>query len=215
MKLKEIAKSFTGAPLKVMLVEELSSPTSILAETLVKEGFNEPLKIGAHDDIFRKASDAKAELLIVNVEEPDTKLLTQLKYINDVYPIPVIVFSKKGDSDSIHLAIQAGVSAFIVDGFAENRIQPVINVALARFSNLSKLREELLKTRENLANRKVIEKAKGLIMKQRQCTEDEAYRSLRKIAMDRNQKLSDVATSLVELSSLLIEDKTLDGIMPK
>ena len=204
-----------GAPLKVMLVEELSSTSSVLAKTLVKEGFDEPVRIATHDDIFKKASDAKAELLIVNVEQPGTEILTQLKYINDVYPIPVIVFSKKSSSDTIHLAIQAGVSAFIVDGFAENRIQPVINVALARFSNLSKLREELVKTKENLANRKVIEKAKGLIMKQRQCSEDEAYKALRKIAMDRNQKLSDVATSLVELSSLLIQEKTLDGIMPK
>ena len=201
--------------MKVMLVEELSSASSVLAKTLVKEGFDEPVRIATHDDIFKKASDAKAELLIVNVEQPDTEILTQLKYINDVYPIPVIVFSKKSSSDTIHLAIQAGVSAFIVDGLAENRIQPVINVALARFSNLSKLREELAKTKENLANRKVIEKAKGLIMKQRQCSEDEAYKALRKIAMDRNQKLSDVATSLVELSSLLIQEKTLDGVMPK
>ena len=127
-----------------------------------------------------------------------------------------IIFSEKGESDIIQIAVQAGVSAFIVDGLSAKRIKPILNVALARFSNYSKLRSELAKTKESLANRKIIEKAKGLIMQQRKCTEDEAYNLLRKIAMDRNQKLSEVASSLLELSSLLIQDKskTLKDIMP-
>ena len=88
-------------------------------------------------------------------------------------------------------------------------------MALARFSNNEKLREELVNTRETLANRKIIEKAKGLLMQQRGCTEDEAYTLLRKMAMDRNQKLSDVAKSFLELSSLLIHEKTSKDRVPK
>jgi len=204
----------TGAPLKVMLIEESPTSSSIVYKTLVAEGYDAPLEVSCKEDIFKKASDARVDLIVVNVEEPDTRILTQLKYINDVYPIPVVIFSEKGESDIIQIAVQAGVSAFIVDGLSPKRIKPILNVALARFSNYSKLRTELAKTKENLANRKIIEKAKGLIMQQRNCTEDEAYNLLRKIAMDRNQKLSDVASSLIELSSLLIQDKSLKDYMP-
>lgn len=206
---------YTGALVKIMLVEELSTSKSILSNSLIEEGYDKPVSIDHHDDIFKKASDAKIDLLIVNVKEPDTNILMQIKYINDIYPVPVIIFSEKGDSDIISTAVQAGVSAFIVDGLSASRIKPIVNVALARFSNYSKIKDELAKTKESLANRKIIEKAKGLIMKQRQCTEDEAYNALRKLAMDRNQKLSDVAKSLIELSSLLIQERTLDGVMPK
>ena len=200
--------------MKVMLIEDSSTSSSIVYNTLIDEGYDAPIKVGSSDDIFKKASDAKADMIIVNVIEPDSKLLTQLKYISELYPVPVVIFSEKGESDVIQSAVQAGVSAFIIDGLSEKRIKPVLNVALARFSNYSKLREELAKTKETLANRKIIEKAKGLIMQQRNCTEDEAYTLLRKIAMDRNQKLSDVAKSLLELSSLLIHDKTLKDIVP-
>ena len=209
-----ISNVMTGATLKVMLIEESPTSSSIVYKTLVAEGYDNPIEVSSKDDIFKKASDAKVDMIVVNVEEPDTKMLTQLKYINDVYPIPVVIFSEKGESDIIQVAVHAGVSAFIVDGLSPKRIKPILNVALARFSNYSKLRTELAKTKESLANRKIIEKAKGLIMQQRNCTEDEAYNLLRKIAMDRNQKLSDVASSLIELSSLLIQDKTLKDFMP-
>ena len=200
--------------MKVMLIEDSPTSSSIVYNTLVSEGYDAPIKVGSRDDIFKKASDAKADMIIVNVVEPDAKILTQLKYISELYPVPVVIFSEKGESDVIQSAVQAGVSAFIIDGLSEKRIKPVLNVALARFSNYSKLRQELAKTKETLANRKIIEKAKGLIMQQRNCTEDEAYTLLRKIAMDRNQKLSDVAKSLLELSSLLIHDKTVKDIVP-
>lgn len=201
--------------MKIMLVEEISKSKSILSSALIEEGYDEPIVIDHHDDIFKKASDAKIDMLVMNIEEPDRNTLTQLKCIIDVFPVPVVIFSEKGDSEIIKAAVQAGVSAFIVDGLSANRIKPILNIALARFSSYVKLREELSKTKESLANRKVIEKAKGIIMKQRQCSEDEAYNSLRKLAMDRNQKLSDVATSVVELSSLLIHENTLDKVMPK
>lgn len=200
--------------MKILLIEEPSTASSIVYNTLVSEGYDAPVKVNSHDDIFRKASDARADLIVVNVEEPDDRMLKQLKTINEVYPVPVVIFSKKGESDVIQSAVQAGVSAFIIDGLSEKRIKPVLNVALARFNNYEKLREELAKTKETLANRKIIEKAKGLIMQQRHCTEDEAYNLLRKLAMDRNQKLSQVANSLIELSSLLIHDKTLNDLMP-
>ncbi len=210
-----MATYVTGATLKVILVEDPSTSSSIVHNTLISEGYDAPIKVDSREDIFKKASDARADMIIVNVVEPDRLILAQLKYINDLFPIPVVIFSEKGDSDVIESAVQAGVSAFIIDGLSAKRIKPVLNVALARFSNYAKLRAELVTTRETLANRKIIEKAKGLLMQQRGCTEDEAYTLLRKMAMDRNQKLSDVAKSFLELSSLLIHEKTSKDRVPK
>ena len=192
-----------GTPVKVLLIEKPMSSASIIYNALVDEGYGAPTRANYQDDILKTASNARADLLIINVEEPNNDMIIQLKTINEVCPIPVVIFSKKGGTDIIQSAIQAGVSAFIVDGLSAKKIKPVLNVALARFNNYSQLRKELAKTRESLANRKVIEKAKGLIMEQRQCTEDEAYNLLRKVAMDRNQKLNDVANNLIEQSPIL------------
>jgi len=187
-----------------MLIEESISSSSILHKTLINEGYQVLVSGGFQDDTFKKASDINPDLIVVNVESPDKELLSQMKLINDTYPKPIIIFSEQGDSKMIDSAVQAGVSAFIVDGLTANRIKPVLEVALARFNNYSSLRHELAKTKEDLANRKIVEKAKGIIMKQRHCPEDEAYQLLRKLAMDRNQKIVDVANNVIEVSSLLM-----------
>ena len=178
--------------------------TSMLQKTLIEEGYDVLVIADYQGDIFKKASDINPDIIIVNVEAADEEMLTQLKYINDAYPKPVVIFSENGDDKIINSAVQAGVSSFIVDGLSKKRIKPVLNVALARFKNHSTLQSELTKTKETLANRKIIEQAKGLVMKQKKCTEDEAYNALRKLAMDRNQKLNDVAKNVLEFSSLLM-----------
>lgn len=190
--------------MKVMLIEDAISSSSILFESLIQEGHDVLVRIIYTGNLFRKASEINPDLIVINVVSTDEKTLSQLRRINEICPKPIVIFSQKGDSKIINSAIDAGVSAFIVDGLAAQRVQSVLEVARARFHNYSKLRTELEKTKETLANRKIIEKAKGLIMRQKHCTEDEAYGLLRTLAMDRNQKLVDVANNLIEVSSLLI-----------
>ena len=98
----------------------------------------------------------------------------------------------------------AGVSAYIVAGLQGDRIKPVLQVALARFKREQKLLDELSDTKSKLAERKVIERAKGLLMDRHHCTEDEAYRKLRRLAMDKNLKLSDVAQRMIDVADLLL-----------
>jgi response regulator NasT len=186
-----------------MLIEKSTVSTSILQSVLANEGYDIPVTVRSHDDIFKNASDKSPDLIIANVDIPDETLLLQLKYINDVNPLPVVIFSQHGSSDYIESAVKAGVSAFIVDGLSAERVKPVIEVALARFNSYNSLRNELEKTRESLASRKIIEKAKGLIMEQKQCSEELAYNSLRKLAMDRNKKIVEVSQNVIDLSSLL------------
>jgi len=103
----------------------------------------------------------------------------------------------------MHAAIEAGVSAYVVAGLSAERVKEVMDVALARFNVDQKLRNELTETKMKLAERKVIERAKGLLMERHHCTEDEAYRKLRRLAMDKNLKLSDLAQRLVDVADLL------------
>ncbi|MBI3496773.1 MAG: ANTAR domain-containing protein, partial [Proteobacteria bacterium] len=100
-------------------------------------------------------------------------------------------------------ALEAGVSAYVVDGLSVERVRPIVEVALARFEQWQALRRELDQAQTNLAERKLIERAKGIVMKQRRCTEDEAYALLRKLAMDRNQRLAQVAESVITMAELL------------
>jgi two-component system, response regulator / RNA-binding antiterminator len=117
---------------------------------------------------------------------------------------PIICFSEDGNRDRMHAALEAGVSAYVAAGLSAEWVKAVLDVAVARFEVDQKLRDELSETRMKLAERKIIERAKGLLMDRHRCTEDEAYRKLRRQAMDKNLKLSDVAQRMIDVADLLI-----------
>ena len=118
-------------------------------------------------------------------------------------PRPVLLFTHDGDSEKIRAATLAGVSAYIVDGMSGERIRPIIDAAVARFEQFHALKRELGDVEEKLAERKVIERAKGILMQSRNLSEEEAYRALRKQAMHTNTRLADVAGQVVALAGLL------------
>jgi len=122
--------------------------------------------------------------------------------INREQPRPVVMFADKGDSDTITEAVRAGVSAYVVDGLDTRRIRPILDVAIARFREYQALKDELVRTKNSLAERKEIDRAKGILMKKRGWSEDEAYQALRKMAMDQNKRLGEVARSVVEMAAL-------------
>jgi response regulator NasT len=115
-----------------------------------------------------------------------------------------VIAVDRSDSESIRAAVQAGVSAYVVGGLAPERVRPVLEVAIARFNQYQALRRELETARSTLEERKVIERAKGILMKSRRLAEDEAFRLLRKMAMDRKTRLADVARQIVDAAELLL-----------
>jgi response regulator NasT len=117
---------------------------------------------------------------------------------------PIVCFTEDNDKEKMHAAIAAGVSAYVVAGLAAPRVKAVLDVAIARFEIDQKLRHELSETKLKLAERKVIERAKGLLMERHACSEDDAYRKLRRLAMDKNLKLSEVAQRILDVANLLI-----------
>jgi len=189
--------------LHVMLVDIPALHTAMLEAEIEEAGYQLITSLQGQQGLLKVFTSARPDLLVINLDTPDKTILDTLHIINRDYPCPIVIFTSDDDASVIQLAIRAGVSAYVVDGLLSKRIKPVIDVALARFTEMQSLRSELDKARSSLEDRKLIDKAKGLIMAQRQVTEDVAYASLRKAAMEANKKLIDVAREIISVMALM------------
>jgi len=147
--------------------------------------------------------EQRPDVVIIDTESPSRDTLEQLAVMNETAPRPVLMFSNDGDQQLIHAAVGAGVSAYLVEGLEAARLAPILEVALARFARDEQLRKRLADAENELADRKLIDRAKRLLMDRRKMTEPEAYAMLRKRAMDEGMKLAEVARQLVSMVDLL------------
>lgn len=143
------------------------------------------------------------DLLVLTTKNASKDLITQLTMVDEQYQVPIVIFTQDDSDDAIEHAIAAGVSAYVVDGLQENRVIPILRTSIARYSQRKSMLQELDDLKTSLADRKIIDRAKGLIMTQRQCTEDEAYKLLRSSAMNQNIRLATLAKNIVDAASLL------------
>ena len=156
------------------------------------------------DDVIEEVNRSSPDIVVIKTETSSKYFMNQLYNLNQENPKPIVIFTDESEGGLIDSAIKAGVSAYVVDGLSSDRVKPVLEIARARFKNEQSLRDELAKTRSQLEERKTIERAKGIIMKSRNLNEDDAYKALRKLAMNRNQKLIDVAEDVISVSELLM-----------
>jgi len=187
---------------KIMLIDEDSSKTKMLTSSLNEAGFEVTGRVSCDDDILSGIQVCNPDVLVIDMESPDDYIFNQLAEINKECPKPIVFFAEKGESDVIKKAVQSGVSAFIVDGLTARRIKPVIELAIERFIEMQSLYKKLAESKENLEERKIIERAKGILMSRKEVSEDDAYTSLRKLAMEQNKKLADIAKNVIEMSEL-------------
>jgi response regulator NasT len=173
---------------------------------------NDGLKLAGYDVVEVSMSAAalldrvallQPDVIIIDSDSPTRDTLEQLSFVNARQPRPIVLFTEDRDNATIQAALQAGVSAYIVAGMRPDRLQPILDVAVARFEQDRALRAELRDTQQKLVDRKLIERAKGIVMKQKGVDEDEAYRLMRKLAMDRNRKLLEVAQQIIDVSELM------------
>jgi response regulator NasT len=143
------------------------------------------------------------DVIIVDCQAPDRDTLENLRTVARENPKPIVMFVEDGDGTLAREAIRAGVSAYIVDGLTETRVRPVLEVAIERFRLVHELQQELEKSKADLAARKVIEKAKGILMKQRGMGEDEAYGVMRTMAMRQGKTLKEIAENVISIADLL------------
>ena len=189
--------------LKVMLVDDTLERVQTLRLALAQAGYEVIEHAGSTVDLHRRVAAIKPDVIIIDTDSPDRDTLENLCVISRDEPRPVVMFTHDDDSTKIREAVRAGVSAYVVDGLSLERVKPIIDVAIARFEQFQALRQELAQNEEKLAERKVVERAKGILMKGRNLSEDEAYRALRQQAMDNNTRLGDVARQVIALAGLL------------
>ncbi len=195
--------SSSGKPLRILLIDEFPERTVLLDEALTVAGHDVmawlPSSSGLREEVVRVQPDA----IIVDVDSPSRDLLDGLRLIHQEMPRPIVMFTHDSDSTTIRKAVRAGVSAYVVDGLSRERVIPILEVAIARFEEFQALRQELEQTKLTLQERKLIERAKGVVMKQRRLDEEEAYRAMRKMAMDRNVRVAELAKSIIAAAELL------------
>lgn len=188
---------------RVMLVDDTPARAAMLEQALTDCGFEVVCRMASAQGLMKQVAEHQPDVVIVDIESPDRDMLEHMSVLNQHLPKPVIMFAEQGDSNTIDRAIRAGVSAYVVDGLNPDRVRSIVDVAVARFREFQALRNELQQTRTRLADRQVIDKAKALLIQHRQMDEDEAYHAMRKLAMDRSQRLVDVANDIVSVLGLL------------
>lgn len=190
--------------IKVLLVDDDRGRGAMIEQALSDVGdVYEILRPDAQANLMKLVETFQPDVIIIEVDSPSRDTLEHLAIINELNPKPVVVFAEDSDAALIGKAIRSGVSAYVVDGLAHHRVVGILEVAIARFREYQALREELTNTKSQLADRKVIEKAKGFLMKQKSIDEDEAFKALRKMAMDKGINLSEVAANVVAVAELL------------
>ncbi|OYV20831.1 MAG: response regulator NasT [Methylococcaceae bacterium NSP1-1] len=186
--------------LNVLLIEN-DLDNTLLENSLKDYGFKF-LKSKYSPTFLALTKEITPDIIIFNLDTPSKKLLTDLQTLNQQSPIPVIMFAGDSNIDTINQAIKAEVSAFIVDSVEHNRINSIINVAIARFKHQQSLNNALEEARAKLEDRKQIDRAKAILIKTQNFTEDDAYHTLRKLAMDRNITLGEMAKNVIAMSEL-------------
>ena len=188
--------------LRVLLVDQEPDRASTLERVLRDAGYDLLGKVAPDTELVGQVRRLGPDVTIVDMALPDRDPLEYIATLTRDQPKPIVMFVDQSDETMIGRAVKAGVSAYVVDGVDPQRVKPIVDVAIAQFREFQALRDELAQTKSNLAGRKLIDRAKGLLMAERDLSEEDAYRALRKLAMDRGMRLSDVAEEVLALAKL-------------
>lgn len=188
---------------RIMLVDDTPTQSTILEQALLDQKLTVVCRAQSAQGLIKNVELHQPDIIIMVLASPDQDTLDNMAMLKQHNPKPVILFSVQSDSHIISQAVQAGASAYIVDGLNAHRIKPIMDAAIARFNEFQTLRIELQKTQSQLADRKVIDQAKGLLMKTKSLNEEQAYHTMRKMAMDQSKSIADIAKNILSVMSLL------------
>ena len=189
--------------LSIIVVEKDRDRALLIVDSLRAAGDHDIHVIADETGLARKIAERNPDVVLIDVTSPSRDMLEELTLASGPMDRPVALFVDQTDQGLTKAAIEAGVSAYVVDGLRADRLNPILDAAIARFHMFQRMRTELAATKRALEERKVIDRAKGILMKAKRLTEEEAYALLRKTAMDQGRKVADVAEALVTAAGLL------------
>ncbi|RTE92646.1 ANTAR domain-containing protein [Bradyrhizobium sp. LVM 105] len=188
---------------KIVIVDESPVRAAILQEGLREAGFTQVVHISEMQSLLARIYAVDPDIILIDLENPSRDVLEAMFQVSRAVKRPIAMFVDQSDSASIQASVEAGVSAYIVDGLKKERIKPILDLCVSRFNAFAKLQEELDRTKSQLEDRKIIERAKGILMKVKGLTEDEAYVLLRSTAMREKKKIGEIAQSIITASEML------------
>lgn len=189
--------------LSILVIDDNAIRASIIEAGLREAGHASVRVITDIEDVAQRIGEIAPDVVIIDLENPNRDVLEHFFALSRTIKRPIAMFVDKSDPAEIEAAVDAGVSAYVVDGLRKDRIKPILDMAIVRFRAFSRLRDELEAARSELQGRKVIDKAKGILMSTRGLSEDDAYALLRTTAMNQNRKIAEIAQALVTASELL------------
>ncbi|MBX9462712.1 MAG: ANTAR domain-containing response regulator [Aquamicrobium sp.] len=189
--------------LKILVIDENKIRASIIEAGLHEAGYTDVWVVGDIDGIATRIEALDPDVIVIDLENPNRDMLESLFQLAKAVRRPIAMFVDHSDTSSIEAAVEAGVSAYVIDGLRKERVKPIVDMAISRFNAFSRMARELEEARTELENRKLVERARGILMKSRGISEDEAYALLRKTAMNQNRKIAEIAQSLITAAGLL------------
>jgi two-component system, response regulator / RNA-binding antiterminator len=191
------------APLKILVIDENPIRRAILDAGLKDAGFTDITLMGDTNGLLERIYTVDPDVIIIDLQNPSRDVLEQMFQVSRIVRRPIAMFVDQSDRATIEKAIDAGVSAYIVDGLKRERVRAILDMTISRFGAFERLRAELEETKSALKERKLIEKAKGILMKSRGLDEEAAYALLRRTAMSKGKRIGDIADSLLSAIDLL------------
>ena len=188
---------------RVLIFDESPERTEVLREGLERAGYEVATALASPVELLRAVEAARPDVIIIDTDSPSRDVLEHVVVITRDQPRPIVMFANDDAPETIRGAVRAGVAAYVVDGLDAARVKSIVDVAVARFDEYQRLRSELAEANLRLGERKLVERAKGILMRARGMQEDEAFRALRRMAMDRSKRLGEIAQQLIDTAELL------------
>ncbi|MCW4115259.1 ANTAR domain-containing protein [Aurantimonas sp. MSK8Z-1] len=192
--------------LSILVVDEKRARAAIIEDGLREAGHTQVTLVTEMRGLVREIERLAPDVIVINLENPNRDRLEHFFQVSRSVQRPVAMFVDRSDTASIEAAIEAGVSAYVVDGLKKERIKPILDMAISRFNAFRRLQQELEQARGELEERRLVDRAKAILMKRRGLDEPSAYALLRRTAMNENRRIAEVARSLVTAQSLLGDD---------
>lgn len=188
---------------KIVIVDESPIRAAILEEGLREAGYGDVHHIREMQNLLARIYQLDPDVILIDLENPSRDVLEQMFQVSRAVRRPVAMFVDQSDAESARASVDAGVSSYIVDGLKKERIKPILDLCISRFNAFSKLQDELERTKSALEERKIIDRAKGIVMKLKGLNEEEAYVLLRSTAMREKKKIGEIAQSIITAAELL------------
>jgi response regulator NasT len=193
----------SDASLRILLVDQSAARAAILEEGLREAGCIDITIVQDMHNLLRRIVDADPDVIFIDLENPNRDVLEQMFQVSRSVRRPIAMFVDRSDTETIRAAVDAGVGAYVVDGLKKERVKAILDMAVSRCNAFNRLRDDLERATAALEERKVIERAKGILMKERGVNEEEAYSLLRTAAMNEGRRIAQVAQSVVTAARLL------------